>query len=468
MSDPPATRLECAGCGAAPDARAPFRCANTGRDDLDHIVARRLDTARVTFPRTGAANPFVRFRALLHSYHAARAGGMSDADFVALVEELDRAVAAVDGRGFVTTPFAGSGALGESLGFASGGGVWVKDETGNVSGSHKARHLFGLALLLEVMERTGLATRAEHDRRGLAIASCGNAALAAAVVARASRRPLKVFIPPDADPRVVERLQSLGARIAVCARAVGEKGDPCVHAFHRALDAGALPFCCQGSDNGLTIEGGETLAWEIAAALAGEGRALDRLFVQVGGGALASACAQGLREAVSLGALARLPRLHAVQTFGAFPLRRAYERARARILARLGGASGADDTAAAERMRAPDAADVVREELRHAQTHRSEFMWAWEEPPKSIAHGILDDETYDWHAVVTGMIESGGWPVIVSEERLAEANALARSSTGIHADHTGSSGLAGLIELRSSGLVAPDESVAVLFTGVER
>ena len=33
------------------------------------------------------------------------------------------------------------------------GGVWVKDETGNVSGSHKARHLFDVLLQLEVAER---------------------------------------------------------------------------------------------------------------------------------------------------------------------------------------------------------------------------------------------------------------------------------------------------------------------------
>ncbi|MBI5711221.1 MAG: hypothetical protein HZC42_13115 [Candidatus Eisenbacteria bacterium] len=66
------------------------------------------------------------------------------------------------------------------------------------------------------------------------------------------------------------------------------------------------------------------------------------------------------------------------------------------------------------------------------------------------------------------MIESGGWPVAVSEERLVEANALARSATGIRVDHTGSSGLAGLVELRRAGIVEPGESVAVLFTGVER
>ena len=44
-------------------------------------------------------------------------------------------------------------------------------------------------------------------RAPLAIASCGNAALAAAVVARAADRRLRVFIPPDADPAVVARLR---------------------------------------------------------------------------------------------------------------------------------------------------------------------------------------------------------------------------------------------------------------------
>ena len=46
--------------------------------------------------------------------------------------------------------------------------------------------------------------------------------------------------------------------------------------------------------------------------------------------------------------------------------------------------------------------DIV-EALRFARTHRSKFMWPWEEEPKSIATGIIDDETYDWAAVVAGM-----------------------------------------------------------------
>ena len=110
----------------------------------------------------------------------------------------------------------------------------------------------------------------------------------------------------------------------------------------------------------------------------------------------------------------------------------------------------------------------VQEALDYAVHHRGEFMWPWEDEPRSVAHGILDDETYDWFAVVRGMISSGGHPVAVGEDTLERANQFGRATTGIDADHTGTSGLAGLIELLDRGEVGPDERVAVLFTGARR
>ena len=95
-------------------------------------------------------------------------------------------------------------------------------------------------------------------------------------------------------------------------------------------------------------------------------------------------------------------------------------------------------------------------------------MWPWETEPHSVATGILDDETYDWLAVVRGALTSRGWPVVVDEPTLQAANELARSATGIDVDPTGSAGLAGLLELRRHGRVDPDETVAVIFTGVRR
>jgi threonine synthase len=94
-------------------------------------------------------------------------------------------------------------------------------------------------------------------------------------------------------------------------------------------------------------------------------------------------------------------------------------------------------------------------------------MWPWETEPKSMATGILDDEAYDWLAVVGGMLESNGRAVVVSEDRVAEAHALG-TEAGFCADATGTAGLAGLLDLRSAGVVQPDETVAVLFTGTER
>jgi threonine synthase len=79
----------------------------------------------------------------------------------------------------------------------------------------------------------------------------------------------------------------------------------------------------------------------------------------------------------------------------------------------------------------------------------------------------LDDETYDWYAVVRGMIATDGAPVVVDEATLELANQAA-SATDIDADHTATSGLAGLMTLRDRGEVGPEEQVAVLFTGARR
>jgi threonine synthase len=434
--------IRCSGCGyvAGRDDPYPYRCANAGSDDVDHVLVRVLDTTRLHFPTNLDPDPFIRYRTLLHSYHLAIAAGLSDGEFGQLVAALERSVAEVDGQGFHVTPFGRNDLLSAKLGFSAAGGVWVKDETGNVSGSHKGRHLMGLLIHLDIAERLGLSAGPSPD---LAIASCGNAALAAAVLARASGRRLHVFVPPDADAAVLRRLAALGCDLVECPREPGVTGDPCYQRLRLALAAGAVPFTCQGNENGLVIEGGETIAYEMVSAQCGD---LDHVVVQVGGGALASACAQGFREAAELGAITHEPRLHTVQTTGAHPLQRAYDQVRSQL------------------PDGPGRADIERV-LTYAAQHRSAYMWPWESEPASIAAGILDDETYDWHAVVAAMLRTGGRPLVVSEERLAEANRLA-SESGNPADPTGSAGLAGLLDLRSAGIVGPDERVAVLFTGV--
>jgi threonine dehydratase len=445
----------------------PFRCPNSGRDDTDHVVTRTLDLRGCSWMDLvdDDPNPFVRYRRLLLSWHIASRRGMADEDYVDLVRTLDKEVAGVDGAGFEVTRFDRTDMLSARLGFTSAGGIWVKDETGGVSGSHKARHLMGLLIHLAVVERLGMTPAGKPP--DLAIASCGNAALAAAVVARAGGRRLQVFVPTWGDPFVIEKLEELGAAVNVVPREEGVAGDPTYLALQRAIADGALPFTCQGNENGLVIEGGSTIGYEMASQLSEAGATIDRLFVQVGGGALASAVFQGMREAVALRAMGRLPRLHTIQTEGGYPLRRAYDR----LVERIGAALGLEERSRdvrADRIAATFASLEVQDALGYAATHRSEFMWPWEGQPTSIAHGILDDETYDWLAVVKALLETGGHPVTVDEGTLIEANDLARRTTGIDVDHTGSAGLAGLLVLKRDGPVQGEENVAVLFTGIRR
>jgi threonine synthase len=472
-TSPPASVLVCAGCGTAvpPGAGHAWSCPRAGAGgDVDHVLRRVLDAAQVEWPLGDEANPFLKYRTLLHSWHVARAAGMSDEAYTKLVARLDAAIEATEGRGFRATPFTPHDGVARRLGMGAGR-VFVKNEAVNVSGSHKARHLMGIMLALESQERAGArpASPGTNVAAGhLAIASCGNAALAAAVVARAAGRLLEVYVPAWAHPAVIDRLHALGARVAACERPAGVAGDPCYHRFRRAVAAGAVPFCCQGPDNGLTIEGGATLAWEMIDALGGH--APDRLFVQVGGGALASACVQGFTDARRLGRIARVPRVHAVQTRGGFPLVRAYERIAGRLLARIDGTATVTETASpllADRLSALDPA-VIAQELGHAARHRAAFMWPWESEPRSVATGILDDETYDWLAVVEGMLLSGGYPVIVEEETLHAAYDLAHQTTGIDVCHTGVAGLAGLMTALGRDPAIRGDHIAVMFSGRNR
>jgi threonine synthase len=259
-----------------------------------------------------------------------------------------------------------------------------------------------------------------------------------------------VFVPPDADARILRRLRDLRANVVVCAREPGALGDPAYLRLQGELKNGALPFTTQGPENGLAIEGGQTLGYELVSDLANmPGDGLDHLVVQVGGGALASSSIRALREAADMGEVKRLPRVHTVQTAGAHPLERAYHRVRALL---------------------PDepGPDEISRAMSEAAAHRSAFMQAWATQPASVATGILDDETYDWRAVVEGMLLTGGMPLVVDEDALVDANGLAVTHTGIQVDPTGSAGLAGLVKMRRSGEIGADDRVAVLFTGLRR
>ena len=424
----------CAVCGTHVDISAPlvWRCPRATDSDPHHAL--QLVQGITPLRPTDDANPFVAFQRYLAWDSFAAANGMTEGARTAMLQQLDVDITGVAGTGFHVTPFDRADALSEALGFTEDGGVWVKDETGNVAGSHKARHLVTILLHLLTAESLGLApwTDAAH-RPTLAIASCGNAAFAAATLAAAVRWPLRVFVPPHADPVVIAGLRQLDADIVECPRRDAEPaGDPCILRFREAVATGAIPFTVQGTENMWCLDGGRTIGWEMARHLEENavGPPLDRLFVQVGAGTLAASTIHGFRMS------GVTPRLHAVQTDSCAPLDRAYAKAQA-----VGG---------------PKA----------AAAHWSECMWPWEHVGNSAADGILDDETYDWIPVVRAMNEGKGGPIVVTEALVLEANDLGRATTGINASHTGTAGLAGLLAARDT--IDGDERVAVIFSGVSR
>ena len=206
--------FRCAVCGAEVDigTPSPWRCPKATDEDRHHvlkIVRRPGPLQTVDDP-----NPFVAFGAELAWQAFAVDRGTTVDAAAALVRQLDERVTAVAGAGFVVTPFARADALSELLGFTDEGGVWVKDETGQLAGSHKARHLLAILLHLKAAELLGVGGREGR----LAIASCGNAALAAATLAAADRRELEVFVPPWAHPSVVDALHRLRAEVTICPR----------------------------------------------------------------------------------------------------------------------------------------------------------------------------------------------------------------------------------------------------------
>lgn len=481
--------LKCTGCESVYsfDLKRPVHgCDNRGKDSANHILEKFLpddftfDIARL-LDLSQNPDPYLLFKKFFYSYYLAE---KLNVNFDAIVNSINEELRRFHEPSFNMTPF-----IVKDVIKGISGKTLIKNETINVSGSHKARHLMGNIIYLEVLRKAGII----NDKPKLAIYSCGNAALGAAAVAKAAGYTLNVFIPPNINPNVINKLNNYGANIVECSRISGETGDPCYNRFQEALNSGAVPFSCSGPDNWSNIEGGQTLCLELFAQSSLVKQKINSIVIQVGGGALASSAVKSIEELYSFNSINYLPSIFTVQTEGGFPLFRAYILIISDI-ARLNGIpcsfsmpvtkdihSKADsfvqyfnknlsevlDISAFAKLNY--ATDKVQQILKYGvRKNMSKYMWAWEGEPHSIAHGILDDITYDWYKIIQGMLKTGGVPITVTEQELIDANKLAKSETNINVDHTGSSGFAGYLKLKKLNIIPKESSTAVIFTGIER
>jgi threonine synthase len=335
--------------------------------------------------------------------------------------------------------------------------------------------------------------RGKDDKNTLAIYSCGNAALGASAVARAGEYELHAFVPADIDPAVAARIEERGAVVDKIARSGSRRGDPCYLAFKDAVvHQGWLPFSCAGNDNWSNIEGGQTLGWETILQLREAGAKVSAVVLQVGGGAMGRAVVQAWEEMRHLGIIDQLPRFYACQPAGGFPFVRAYFLVLGKIaevnglpfdwhyrtgnplqaikdLQRFARVASTQINGVIEFARQNYNRWAIEGPLVYVNHHRREFMWPWDgTTPQSLAHGILDDETYDWYYLLLGLLKTGGKALILTEENIGEAYRLAQSSTATAVCATGSAGLAGLMQLQKNGDITANENVLLFFTGKDR
>ena len=283
--------------------------------------------------------------------------------------------------------------------------VWLKDESGNPTGSFKAR---GLSLAVNRARELGA--------EGVQLPSAGNAALAAAAYAAAAGLPCRVAVPVDAPATIVDRCRAHGAEVLVGGANLVEAG--------RRLAAGN-----EGEDgywNVATlkepyrVEGKKSMAYEIAEQLGW--RQPDWIIYPTGGGTGIIAMHRGFAELRRLGLVSGpAPRFAVVQMAGCAPIVKAFAEGRVEA--------------------APWPDPVTR-------------AWGLRVP---VAIGDF--------LILQALRESNGAAVAVLEETAERTEARLARTEGLLAVIEGAAALAGLEQLAEAGTVAEGSRVVVLQTG---
>jgi threonine synthase len=268
-----------------------------------------------------------------------------------------------------------------------------KVESANPTGSFKDR---GAALLLTAARTAGA--------RGLVEDSSGNAGAAIAAYAARAGLEATIYVPEGASPGKLAQVAAYGARVV---RVPGSRDD--VAAAAQAAPGRYASHCWDPT----FFHGTKTIAYELWEALGG--RAPDHVVTPVGHGTMLLGLWLGFRELLRAGAIARLPRLLAVQSAACAPL--------------AGPALG----------RGPGAGDTVAEGIRVLRPAR----------PDEIRRAVA---------------ESGGRFLVVDDAEIVSARGrLGRE--GFFVEPTAAVAPAAAWRLLDEGAFAPSEIVVVPLTG---
>ena len=238
--------------------------------------ARPVRSSGPELPRR--SQPVRRLRAPPGVVGFARANGMTEAACIALAHEV--------ASGFTVTPFAAQRSRLPRTGVGQGRD---RQRRRQPQGPSPRRPPPPPPRRRGARARRTLAAAAGH----LVVRQHGDRRRDAA---QRSEWPIEVYV-PDWARRPCATIEAIGAESSSASAAPTTHRDPAVLRFREAVAAGAVPFRCRVRER-LCLDGGRTLGWELADAPAAG--SLDRIAVQVGGGALAACIGWGLGPGVRL------------------------------------------------------------------------------------------------------------------------------------------------------------------------
>lgn len=192
--------------------------------------------------------------------------------------------------------------------------VWFKEESGNPTGSFKAR---GLTMTLSRARELGAP--------GVELASAGNAALATAAYSAAAGLPCRVAVPEDTPPTIAERCRLYGAEVLISGRNLVESGAALAAASQATTTPGGPAYWNVSTlKEPYRLEGKKTMGLELAEQFDFE--LPDWIFYPTGGGTGIIGMDKAFDELERLGLVGpRRPRFVSVQMVGCAPIVKAFD-----------------------------------------------------------------------------------------------------------------------------------------------
>lgn len=300
------------------------------------------------------------------------------------------------------TPIYDAPRLAMELGVAR---LFVKDEGRNPTASFKDR-----ASAMGVMKAL------EKGAKRITCASTGNAASSLAGFAAAAGLPATIFVPERAPQAKVAQLLVFGAQVFAVQGTYDEAWELCMEA---ATEFGWYNRNC--AVNPYLIEGKKTVSLELVDQLIRQygGIMPDWIAVSVGDGCTVGGVWKGLAEMHKLGFLPRLPKILGVQAEGCKPFLTAWQE------------------------KAP---------LKPTEAH-------------TVADSIAVGHPRNFKKGMNAILESDGAFISVTDEEILWSIRILARKAAVFGEPAGVAGGAGVKKAVEQGIIAANETVALLVTG---